>query len=418
MYELESIAVILSIVFWIPLVYASYIQHRSKQVQTAESLSKRVESVFSEKLRPDPLLSLTTEVLPSYHDRPWRPFRWPYHQTMSIFKLDINHWLDMDKYYKRYINEKQLMFQEHVDETISWLDDSQDACEELLDVVVYHLTTRYPKLFEEVRNEKGTFVHNLILDRFVPVSKPYVKHPLYLISELAKEDFYVVKKRADGLHYLVAAAVPFPGGSFNIKDKMGKHLDVIHEGVPYYSEKLQASMERWFGKLKVEDPVERATYDITWDHGLFTNKLYESDDNEIELKEPIPYEKFNVRIERQTLRRLPKSQAIIFTNHPIFYSFEEMKDEPMIPSIIRKHMEEAPQAIAVYKSFDKIKGLLLPYIKRLEERQLELGIISEGDPVRTRSTYPFADWIGSSSAVDGWSNSFGSNNLSNSYTSN
>ena len=46
---------------------------------------------------PTPLM-ITPEQVKNYDDRPWRPFRWPYHQTMSIFKLDINHWLDMDKY--------------------------------------------------------------------------------------------------------------------------------------------------------------------------------------------------------------------------------------------------------------------------------------------------------------------------------
>lgn len=403
MIELESIALILSLVIWIPLLVATYMRNITPPCHNT-TICKKIEGQFSNRLKPDPLVDLTLECLETYHDRPWRPFRWPYYQTMSIFKLNINHWLDMDKYYKRYIHEKQLIFEEHSSKTISWLDDSHEACEELLEVVVYHLVTRYPRLFKEVTNEKGSFVHNLILDRHIPISKPYVKHPLYLISELAKEDFYIVKKRKDGLHYLVAAAVPFPGGSFDIEDKMGKHLDVIHGDVPYYNEKLQTSMERWFSKLKVEEPVERASYNITWDHGLYTTKAHQDLEDKYwtALEDCIPYEKFNVRIERQALRRLPKSQAIIFTNHPIFYSFEEMKDEPMIPSIIRKHLEEGPQEIIMYKNFDKIKHLILPYIKQLEQRQLDLGIILKDEPVKTRSAYPFADWIDSASDKEGW----------------
>lgn len=54
---------------------------------------------------PDPLYHLNPETLRTFEDRPWRPFRWPYHQTMSLLKLDINHWLDMDRWAARYYAE-------------------------------------------------------------------------------------------------------------------------------------------------------------------------------------------------------------------------------------------------------------------------------------------------------------------------
>lgn len=56
---------------------------------------------------PDPIPYLTPETVETYEDRPWRPFRWPYHQTMSLFKLDINHWLDMDRWAARYYREAE-----------------------------------------------------------------------------------------------------------------------------------------------------------------------------------------------------------------------------------------------------------------------------------------------------------------------
>lgn len=56
---------------------------------------------------PDPLYHLNPETLRTFEDRPWRPFRWPYHQTMSLLKLDINHWLDMDRWAWRYYAEAQ-----------------------------------------------------------------------------------------------------------------------------------------------------------------------------------------------------------------------------------------------------------------------------------------------------------------------
>ncbi|KAF5093274.1 hypothetical protein D0Z03_002491 [Geotrichum reessii] len=318
---------------------------------------------------------------------------------MSIFKLDLNHWLDMDKWYIRYIEEKKKIFDQYGKEYCDWLPESQDACEELLETIVDHMLTRYPKLFKKTE----TGIHNLITDEQIDLSKPYKLHPLHYIGKMAKEDFYVVKKRDDGRHYLVAAAVPFPGGYFTVQDKLGKHLDIIHKDVPYYTEKLKVSMERWFARMKPTDPVERASWYITWDHELLCSNVYTIKDGK---KMPeIPFEKLTIRVERQTLRRLPKSQAIIFTNHPVFYTIDEMKDEPMVPSLLKQVVLGAPEKIIKYKNFNAIKDYIVPYLDKLIKRQIELGIITEDQPIRTLKTYPFAEWADvSEDTGEGWSN--------------
>jgi hypothetical protein len=406
--HLFMIAAAVSLVF---LVVASYVAYQSwgaaethKEYLSWATGTHEVVNNTSEDpelctLEPTPLESLTPETLQFYEDRPWRPFRWPLHQTMSIFKLDINHWLDMDKWYRRYIDERQKVFKEHSRETFGYLPESDCACEELLEVVVNHITTRYPKLF----NRHGNMVRNLITKQDINISKPFNEHPLLLIGKLVKEDFYVVQQRPDGLHYLVAAAVPFPGGSFTIEDKIGKHLDVIHTEVPYYDQKLRPSMERWFSRLKVNEPVERATFNIVYDHGLFTSKLQDNPGlrGRKHAVADVPFKKFNVRIERQALRRLPKSRAIIFTNHPIFYSVEEMKDEPMIPSILKSIITSGPELIVKYKSFDMVSHHLVPYLDTLIQRQLDFDIITPDQPVRTLPTYPFAHWV-NEPGENGW----------------
>lgn len=349
--------------------------------------------------RPTPLESLTPDKVKSYDDRPWRPFRWPYHQTMSVFRLDINHWLDMDKFYINYLEQKQKIFDEHGTDHFDYLPESEDACEELLETVVDHMLTRYPNLFKKTENG----IHNLITDEKLDLSKPLKDHPLSYISKLAKEDFYVVKQRDDGLHYLVAAAVPFPGGYFKISDKLGHYIDLIHQEVPYYNEKLKASMERWFSKLKPAEPVERASWYFTWDHELLCSKVYMVPEGE-DMPTDIAYEDFTVRIERQTLRRLPKSNAIIFTNHPVFYHIEEMKDEPGVPSILRKVVNEAPEKIQDYKNFHAVRGHLGPYLDRLIQRQIDLGIIDENHEIKTAKSYPFAHWVTSPYGEQGWTN--------------
>lgn len=372
-------------------------------LRTADA-SKSKTSLYSDEDAPVPEptpLYITPEQVSSYDDRPWRPFRWPYHQTMSIFKLDVNHWLDMDKYYVDYINEKKRVIHRYGDANIGWLPSSETACLELMEMVKTQMLKRYPLLFTS--KDKGVTVKNELTGEVLDFSLPLKENPLLYVSKMAKEDFYLVQKLEDGKHYLTAAVVPFPGGSFGIKEKLGKHLDFIHSDVPYYEEKLKKSMERWFARMKASDLVERASWYISWDHKLMRNNVYalkEGDKVDSQVK---PTE-FNVRVERQTLRRLPETQAIIFTNHPVFYSIEEMKDEPMVPSLIRKIIYEAPEDIIKYKNFESFRDHLLPYLNDLVERQIELGIITRDQPLKTLPTYPFAEFLDHSNENKGWNN--------------
>lgn len=383
--------------------YSSYYKdYFSYSASSTPALSRKSSYAKGDdpQIPPEPTpLMITPDQVKNYDDRPWRPFRWPYHQTMSIFKLDINHWLDMDKYYWHYIEEKRRIWFKYGKENIDWLPEGYEPSLELMEMVASHMLKRYPLLFTllEDKGSKGRIIKNELTMEILDMTMPLKEHPLIYVTKMAKEDFYVVLKNPkDGLHYLVAAAVPFPGGSFGIYTKIGKHLDIIHEDVPYYHEKLKKSMERWFARLTPSGPVERASWYISWDHKLRQNNVYKEPEITESLKEEAKSfdpKDFNVRVERQTLRKLPKTQAIIFTNHPIFYSIEEMKDEPMVPSLLRKILYEAPESIIKYKNFEVYRDHISGYLDSLIKRQEDLGILKKDAPLKTLPTYPFAHWV-------------------------
>lgn len=387
-YAVLVIFVVLVAIFTWPPARNRTVRRLSHNLEKGTNpLVQKPDPVQPEQLCPLPTpLDITPEQVATYDDRPWRPFRWPYHQTMSIFKLDINHWLDMDKWYVHYLQEKHRLTGKNGIAACDWLPESSEACQELLDTVVQHLVHRYPKLFTMT---SSTLVHNHVTNEEVDLT---ADHPLHMLSKLTKEDFYIAQRREDGMHYLTAAEVPFPGGSFSIQDKIGKHINAIHEPVPYYKEKLQPSMERFFGRMKVNEPVERASWYITWDYNLDVSHVYNEKTTQEDVRK-VPFDKFVVRVERQTLRRLPKSRAIIFTNHPVYYKICDMKDEPFVPSILKKVLFEAPQDIIKYKSYPLIRDYLVVYLDELIERQIEMGIIKRDDPIRTQASYPFAHFI-------------------------
>lgn len=394
---LSTIAAITVIFFIAKYAHEKKILNFKTETKSSKGYGKKANEPVP---NPTPLY-ITPEEVKTRDDRPWRPFRFPYHQTMSIFKLDINHWLDMDKYYYDYIKEKERVLHTYGSDNFASLPGSEDACIELMETVKNHMLTRYPLLF--TTKDNGIHVKNELTDEVLDFSLPLKDDPLIYISKMAKEDFYIVQQGEDGIHRLTAAAVPFPGGSFGIKYKLGKTLDVIHTEVPYYKEKLKPSMERWFARMEPADLVERASWYISWDHKLLLNNIYALKEGDKVKNDVLPTE-FNVRVERQTLRRLPKTRAIIFTNHPVFYSIEEMKDEPLIPSLIRKIIYEAPEGICKYKNFEAFRDHILPYLNNLVDEQIKKGLITKDTPVKTLNSYPFATFLKDSDDAKGWNN--------------
>ncbi|ODV61169.1 heme-dependent oxidative N-demethylase family protein ASCRUDRAFT_75881 [Ascoidea rubescens DSM 1968] len=391
--------VILSVALAIRQYYSSS-QRKKAAVDSKKGSEKKGYYAAEDEPIPEPTpLMITPEQVKSYDDRPWRPFRWPYHQTMSIFKLDVNHWLDMDKFYWHYIQEKERIYHEYGDQNIGWLPESWDACVELMEIVRDHMVKRYPLLFTKV-DGSNKIIKNELTGETLDTTFPLKEHPLVYVSKMAKEDFYIVLKRDDGRHYMVAGAVPFPGGSFAIKDKIGKHIDQIHSDVPYYETKLKRSMERWFERMQPSELVERASWYMTWDRKLMCSNVYALKADE-KIDSDIPPTEFNFRVERQTLRRLPRSKAIIFTNHPVYYGIEEVKDEPLIPSLIKKIIFEGPEDIIKYKNFESFRDHAAPYLDSLIQRQIDLGIIKEDTPIKTLDTYPFAHFV-KDAQPDGW----------------
>ncbi|CAM9016564.1 unnamed protein product [Wickerhamomyces anomalus] len=365
MIELLLIGVIAALTIFIGYKPLKALLVKSSTSTDQKSTSSAGKKKFYDENAPIPEptpLMITPEQVKTYDDRPWRPFRWPYHQTMSIFKLDVNHWLDMDKYYWHYIQEKERIHHEYGDDNFGWLPEAEDACIELMEMVTQHMLKRYPLLFKS--EDGGVHVKNELTGELLDMSRPLKEHPLLYVSKMAKEDFYVVLKRDDGLHYLVAAAVPFPGGSFGIKAKLGRNLDVIHNDVPYYESKLKKSMERWFGKMTASDLVERASWYMSWDHKLLCSNVYALKEGEKVDSSVLPTE-FNVRVERQTLRRLPKN-------------------------------------IIKYKNFESFRDHIAPYLDGLIKRQIDKGLIKEDTPLKTLPSYPFAQWVEQSDEVKGW----------------
>ncbi|MEM1384795.1 MAG: DUF3445 domain-containing protein [Pseudomonadota bacterium] len=127
------------------------------------------------------------------------------------------------------------------------------------------------------------------------------------LGRLVAEDLCLMVAAKDGRHRLVGAVLCFPS-RWSLAEKMGYPLDVIHEPVPDYGDDLARRVERLFGALRPERPLVRANWLIHGTAELFL-PMHSGDKAPVSMD---PQGRLYLRTERQTLMRLPLTEAAVF----------------------------------------------------------------------------------------------------------
>ena len=107
---------------------------------------------------------------------------------------------------------------------------------------------------------------------------------------------------------LVAASLCFPA-HWVLAEKMGKPLAAIHAPVPDYTERLEKPMDRFFTNMKIGPISSRMNWSLQLGGELFSphrskRKAAIGD---------LANEKICLRMESQTLRKMPETGLVLFT---------------------------------------------------------------------------------------------------------
>ncbi len=156
-------------------------------------------------------------------------------------------------------------------------------------------------------------------------------HPLAAASLLTPEDLHLV---LDGT--LVAGSLFFPN-EWALADKIGKSLIDVHEPTEGYAEHLGAKVDSFFARLQVGN--------LVWRRNWF---LHDIDDyvqpvarehRAIESVDDI--EPLFVRSERETLRRLPRTGAVVFTIKTQIAPIAEVRARRPVATALADFLDEA-----------------------------------------------------------------------------
>ena len=104
-------------------------------------------------------------------------------------------------------------------------------------------------------------------------------------------------------------------------------------------------------------------------------------------------DRLHLRVDWQTLRRLPISGAIVFNFKGLFTPLKEFRDEPYVPALVGKVLRDGKKNMMEYKNTWHVEHIALPALKEWDEEQRAKGLVERDWEVRTLDESPwFPGW--------------------------
>jgi dimethylamine monooxygenase subunit A len=232
------------------------------------------------------------------YDGSRRPF------TVGLEPLKDRPWLEPDARLLPELAQKDQLFATRRAVVFRAEPGTEAAQDEVLALVADHVARDHPALY---RLDGAAMLvagarRVALDDAAVPA--------LHRAAMLVQDDLVLMRRGPDGWR-LAAASLCFPS-TWSLAEKFSQPMAAIHARVPHYAQRMSATVDRIFDNLKVAIPVWR----LNW-------SLYDDD----ALHHPEPKRGMRawnaegaqfadsafIRVERQTLRRLPASGDILFT---------------------------------------------------------------------------------------------------------
>ncbi|KAI0540313.1 alpha-1,2-mannosyltransferase [Xylaria digitata] len=320
--------------------------------------------------------------------RPYRPFRWPYHQTMSLTKLEPDWWIELESTYKERITQRKDLYAKHGPAVLQWLPGSELACKELMEMAIQFVCARYPKYF--VLSEDSLWLENKILSVRANIRE---KHPLLILLDHIPEDFAITLRDPGTGYYVFRAGIICSSLGWNLGTKIGLKLHEIHGPVPDYKQKMQFSMDRFFSKMTTNKPIQRGSWGPEVGQPLYMPPGDPHESYRHTQDQNITRSQLHLRVDWQTLRQMPLSGSIVFNFKALFTPIEEFRDEAYVPSLLLKVLRHGKENLKEYKNIWHTEHVLIPALEEFEREQKESGLMEKDWDVRTLDESPwFPQW--------------------------
>ena len=275
---------------------------------------------------------------------PWQ--RLGFKLKLGLRALPESEWLPLnDLFANRAVRAEQIalkaqLLARHHQDVFSAMPNTNAAGDEVLAMVCQHLTTYHNN-------------HTAPSDTGV--------HPLDRAARLVPEDLLLLAPFPDAAMdkvtavkwHLVAASLCFPA-HWVLAEKMGKPLAAIHDPVPHYDERLAGPVDRFFDKMTIGPISARMNWSLQIGTDLFTPHRAQRQAAEDDLDN----HQLCLRLENQTLRKLPQTGFVLFTIRTHIEPVSRWKHTPNAIDDLAKMLNNMSSESQSYKGASLYAGAL------------------------------------------------------------
>lgn len=158
---------------------------------------------------------------------------------------------------------------------------------------------------------------------------------------------------------------------------------------PLHSTDADTAKNRYFAKKPTDRAIQRGSWGLEVDEPLY---MPPGDPHERhrDLQTPgLGLSRCNLRVDWQTLRRLPLSGAVVFNFKAVFTPVAEFRDEAFVPALLLKVLREGKTSIMRYKSTWHTEHAVVPALEGFAAEQVQKGVVPEDWEPHTLEESPF-----------------------------
>ena len=249
-------------------------------------------------------------------------------------------WLEIDNLFDSEIELKKKLYESYYKEIHQELDLSLKSQQELLEMLKTHLNQYHP-------NHKFTTTET--------------SAPLKNASLMVQEDLVLMLPKKEK-YFLGAASLCAPS-NWSLKEKFNGSLLELHKDVPSYEREIGNRVNNLFNKLPNDRIFQRFNWSIYEEATLFQpakSKSFVERSKTITNKNA--GDRLFIRVERQTIRRLPKTKAIAFTIRVHVDPLSSIKDDLSLVRDLKKALKNLSEGMKRYKSLGPIETPLVGWL--------------------------------------------------------
>ena len=260
-------------------------------------------------------------------------FRW----RLGLRPLNLDEWFDDGPDAAGWIEEKQVILAEHHHTAFAVLDDIHAEATEVADAIVDHLGSGVAQV------DRPTLPDDL--------------HPLDAAARLVAEDLVLLVERDDRLVF-GGGSVCFPN-RWDLRSKLGLTLHEVHEPVALLNDQLAAPVDRLLDRLT----PDRGFWRLGWGIIDVADGYTPADGTGPKRPTSPDAEDLFVRVERETIRRFPRTNCVLFTIRTYVAPIGHAVSDPHARERLAAAIEVMPPSVRDYKDLESVGQNLVRFLR-------------------------------------------------------